>query len=274
MTSAAIQPIPGAEEDPDIFKGRSLVVLSPHLDDAVLSCGALLSSCAEWGSRVTTVTVFNGMPENPLSEAALSFHESIGLTDDPMGPREAEDDRAHGLLGVGSTRLGMPEALYRCDASGRHLYPHDQDIFVPAQARDLEPELTGRLAEALAALPAVQRADLVLAPLGVGRHADHLLVAAAARRLDRPRDSVLWYEELPYILYDHCAGWEAEIAPGTPLISRYSRENWERKLDAIDCYASQHPILWFEPDSRREEITAHATALGDGTPAERYWWRP
>ncbi|WP_260696720.1 PIG-L deacetylase family protein [Streptomyces sp. 130] len=274
MTSATIQPIPGAGEVPDIFRGRSLVVLSPHLDDAVLSCGALLSACPGWGSRVTTVTVFNGRPEGPLSEAAVSFHESIGLVDDPMGPREAEDDRAHGLLGVTGTRLGMPEALYRCDATGHHLYPHDQDIFVSGPARDLEPGLTTRLAAALRALPAVQEADLVLAPLGVGRHADHVLVAAAARLLDRPRDSVLWYEELPYILYDHCAGWEADLAPGTPLISRYPREHWERKLDAIDCYASQHPILWFEPESRREEITAHAAALGGGSPAERYWWRP
>lgn len=258
------------ELPPAIRDAHSLAVISPHLDDAVLSCGALLGTYVRLGRQATTVTLFNGKPQNPLSEAAVSFHESIGLRDDPMGSRETEDDHAHALLGVETVRLDMAEALYRCDDAGQHLYPGGQDIFV-SQEDIRETEMVDRIAEALSAVPALRSADLVLAPLGVGNHVDHLLVSAAARLLDRPAESVIRYEELPYILYDHCAGWEETLAHGSPFLCRFSEEDWERKLDAIDCYASQHPILWFEPEFRRQEITGHARKLGSGTPAERYW---
>ena len=96
-----------------------LVVLSPHLDDAVLSCGAILARAAEQGVHTTIATIFNGSPDGPLSRSARHFHALCGHGDDAMAHRETEDDLAVEHLGVKSIRLGVPEALYRRDASGR-----------------------------------------------------------------------------------------------------------------------------------------------------------
>ena len=52
------------------------VYLSPHLDDAVLSCGGMIHRQAQAGERVVVVTVCAGdPPPGPLSDFARSLHE-------------------------------------------------------------------------------------------------------------------------------------------------------------------------------------------------------
>ena len=55
----------------DFVSQRTIAVISPRLDDAVLSCGALLAACAEAGRKASVITVFNGRPQPPLSAEAL-----------------------------------------------------------------------------------------------------------------------------------------------------------------------------------------------------------
>jgi len=245
-----------------------MAVLSPHLDDAVLSCGAVLSGCAAAGVHAVTVTVFNGPPDGPLSAAARDFHAQCGHGDDAMAHREIEDDLATTHLGAASIRLGLPEALYRGGTSGRHRYPKGKDIF--GSRPEAEAELVADIIERLTSTPAIREAELLLVPLGVGDHIDHQIVAAAARKLRRP---LLWYEDVPYVLFDNCLGWEDELAPTDPMACRVIAEHWRAKLDAIDCYASQHSILWHDATRWRQDLTAYAISLGDGVPAERYWRR-
>jgi LmbE family N-acetylglucosaminyl deacetylase len=247
-----------------------ITLLSPHLDDAVLSCGALIAGCTELGLSVVVVTVFNGPPDGPLSQAAMEFHARCGHSDDAMKEREAEDDLALRRLGAASQRLSLPEALYRRESSGLHRYPNHADINQGNVAD--EADLVATLAERLAGLSVVREADLLISPLGIG-HIDHELVAAASSLLVRPGGSMLWYEETPYILYDWCADWEAKISPSGPTVCKVTSQSWQAKLDAIACYASQEQIIWPDPSSWRQQLTAYAAALGDGIPAERYWQR-
>jgi LmbE family N-acetylglucosaminyl deacetylase len=244
-----------------------LVVLSPHLDDAVLSCGAVLASAAE-ATAAGVVTVFNGPPDGALSDAAREFHARCGHGDDAMAHRESEDDLAMKLLGVASVRLGLPEALYRRDASGEHRHP---DIRSGVRTRpDGEPEVVDAVTERLRAVTAVEEADLLLVPLGIGNHIDHQIVATAAQNLQRP---MLWYEDIPYALSRHYRGWEATLAPADALIHYVSAAQWQRKLDAVNCYASQQEILFRQARGFwREALTAYAVSVGGGVLAERYWW--
>jgi LmbE family N-acetylglucosaminyl deacetylase len=84
---------------PDAFD--RIVVLSPHLDDAVLGCGNLLA--AHPGARV--ITVFAGAP--PTYPDPMTWWDRLsGFTtgDDPLAVRRAEDAGALGELGA--TRSG------------------------------------------------------------------------------------------------------------------------------------------------------------------------
>lgn len=255
--------------DVDIFSRQSIAVISPHLDDAVLSCGALLAACAEAGTNASVITVFNGQPELPLSSGAEEFHKKCGLGADAVKCREKEDDLAMQTVGAVSVRLGIPEALYRRDQFGNHRYPHDKDI--SAGSVDAEAAVVANVAERLRDEAKIQDADLVLAPLGLGSHIDHLIAGTALRMLDRKPETVLWYEDVPYILYPFWLRRSAKRNTVGPQVCRFRATHWQTKLHAIDCYASQRSILWWNQTGLAKKLTAHAKKLGAGAPAERYW---
>src|SRR5262249_74877 len=99
--------------------GSTIMIFSPHLDDSVLSCGALMADAHRLGVDVLVVTVFNGRPIPPLSAPASRFHARCGHTDsNAMDEREIEDDRALSVVGARAERLYLPEALYRKDLDG------------------------------------------------------------------------------------------------------------------------------------------------------------
>jgi LmbE family N-acetylglucosaminyl deacetylase len=145
-----------------------VVVLSPHLDDAVLSLGALLARLIGAGHRVQVWTAFTAGPDPATLPGRLRVFGDYRV-------RIAEDDRALDLLGAGRRRLGLPERLWRdprpAGLSGVFRTP-------PTQAGFSElPTLVELIGQALAD-PAVR----LYAPLGIGHHADHVEVALAAFR--------------------------------------------------------------------------------------------
>jgi LmbE family N-acetylglucosaminyl deacetylase len=245
----------------------TIVVLSPHLDDSVLSCGALMADAHRLGVDVLVVTVFNGRPVLPVSGPASRFHARCGHTDDnAMDEREIEDDRALGVVGARTERLYLPEALYRKDEDGRPLYDSDSAIFLknlPASVDELR-TIQHQIAQRVDAADP----DLVLAPLGIGGHVDHLLVSAAAQRLNR---DVLHYEDVPYLLQDHCEDGRIGLRVGAAHKYRCTAHGWLAKISGIECYTSQRDVLWHSPDTWRDDLDSYARTIGAGERAERFW---
>ena len=141
-----------------------LVVLSPHLDDAVFSCGDLLR--AHPGS--TVVTLLAGTP--PDYEILTDWDRAAGFSrrDDVVAERRREDAEALRILGASPHWLPCLDGQY-------------------AAGSDLA-ELTGALEAALDALDS----RIVLAPLGLF-HSDHILVHAAAMQIFECDTSRTWY---------------------------------------------------------------------------------
>ena len=79
---------------------RRIVVLSPHLDDAVLSIGASIAGLTRRGARVDVVTVLAGDPL--LSAPAGAYDRSCGFTNagEAAGIRRSEDALACGTIGA------------------------------------------------------------------------------------------------------------------------------------------------------------------------------
>jgi len=192
-------------------------VIAPHLDDASLSCGALLSRWVQDGTRVTSVTVFDGPPPQPVPVAAARFHAECGLGDDAMTVRAAEDDRAMARLGVRTVRFGLREALYRVTDDGQPRYPVRDRLFATPVTE--EPELVVGVAARLAGCAEFAAADVVLAPLGIGGHIDHLVVGAAVRVARDAGRETWWYEDIPYVTYRDCADWTALVGGLVPVVA-------------------------------------------------------
>ncbi len=151
-------------------RGAPLFVVSPHLDDAVFSCGMLLASHP--GSLVCTV--FCGVPAPPQRTA---WDASAGHRDssDALRARLAEDDRALALLGARAVRLPFLDSQYGT---------------------------TPTLADLAGALTDTWRASgsgRLVAPLGL-YHSDHVLVGEACRLLVRQQriPGAILYEDALY----------------------------------------------------------------------------
>jgi LmbE family N-acetylglucosaminyl deacetylase len=142
-----------------------VVVLSPHLDDAVLSIGATIGRLAHQGLRVEVWTVYTAGP--PLAAIARR-HRAFG----DYEIRAAEDDSALARLGAGHRRLGLRERIWRAprprSLASAFRTPSDVAGFGEV------PRLISVVREVLAR-PGVE----LYAPLGVGHHVDHVEVALA-----------------------------------------------------------------------------------------------
>jgi LmbE family N-acetylglucosaminyl deacetylase len=88
------------------------VLISPHLDDSVLSCGQFLSGHA----GTTVVTVFAGIPQRyPDPPGHWSQLGGFTATDDIVAARRAEDGRALERLGATPRWLDFQESMFTAD---------------------------------------------------------------------------------------------------------------------------------------------------------------
>lgn len=72
------------------------LVVSPHLDDAVLPYGGHLAQLADAGERAVVYTVFAGSPKPPYSPIATAFHDQSAIIGDPVGDAARRERRRLG----------------------------------------------------------------------------------------------------------------------------------------------------------------------------------
>ena len=191
----------------------TVVVVSTHLDDAVLSCWSIVAGDAD----VAVVTVFTGGPDDP--NLVTDWDRDTGLTSkERMVARIEENRAALAIAGRTPTDLGFLESQYG--------------------ARSFD---TGVMAECL------RDAELVYLPAGTGVpggrvHGDHVFVRDAC--LDIRPDALL-YADQPYCLFRP----GLQLPEG--LRDRYSEADdilltppqRERKAEAIAAYHGEVPKL-------------------------------
>ncbi|GIV65830.1 MAG: GlcNAc-PI de-N-acetylase [Bellilinea sp.] len=242
------------------LEGMNWVFLSPHLDDAVLSCGGLIYELIQNGEQVEICTVCAGdPPPGKLSPLAKMLHQRWGVTArQSQAIRRKEDLAACQVIGAIPFHLHIPDCIYRRNPkTDQPLITTNEELFQPLPA--VEYPLAHRLAKQLANhIPSTSR---IVCPLTLGRHVDHHLTRSAAERLGR----TLWYyADYPYLLQE--AGKLHEyISPEwqhyETSISLSGCRAWQ---DAIACYQSQISTFWSGIDEMRNAIS-HYWQKGGGS---------
>ena len=207
------------------------VVVSPHLDDAVLSCWHLLSGDRE----VTVVNVFSAIPP----PGTLGWWDRLTRADDSaerMRARHREDEAALAGVGVRRVNIDLLDSQYR------------QNGHVPG------------VREALA--PFLEEAELVYAPAALlPMVEDHAMVRDAVATVRR---DLRLYADLPHaVLYglptwvagdddvlDVGPVWDARLAEvgfggdaAQAEVHALSEEAFGAKLEAVRRYETQLPAL-------------------------------
>lgn len=194
-----------------VQRGVPLVVLSPHLDDAVLSCGALMAH-ARQHVPVTVVTLFTTGAPPPYTLSARRCLHRAGMRDaeELYAARRAEDEEVLTEMGVTWRHAGLTDGLFRRKTPAghrtsrllperQHVYPTYRGHLAAGRVSPHDIDVLRAITRALQALDVPVASDgtgpLLLAPLAVGGHADHLLVRTAAEvSLSR----VVYYSDFPY----------------------------------------------------------------------------
>jgi LmbE family N-acetylglucosaminyl deacetylase len=241
------------------------IYLSPHLDDAALSCGGRIAKLARNGQKVLVVTVTAGDPlAGPLSRLARVAHRYWSLPEGAVGIRRAEDAEACTALGIQWLHWPLPDCIYLRDRStGRNLYGTNAEIYGPIHPAD-----AGRAAALQQLMGRLPPAVHVLAPLAIGNHVDHQLTRLAAERTWRK--SLSYYEDYPYSASSTAAPFFAEFDEHwSTEVYWLSEAHLEAKVSAIAKYVSQVPALFGNTGAMKSLMIARADALG----GERYWRR-
>ena len=286
------------------------VYLSPHLDDAVMSCGGIIHHQTSNGEQVQVITIFAGeYQDGAPSPFALVQHGYWGNPPRPMPLRRAEDTAALMLLDADTVHLEYLDAVYRAGPDGEWLYAHEEALWQKVSPADPLAEdgaqglvdrlvtlipppdqsLVDRLAavipppdqslvDRLAAMIPPPDQGLVYAPLGVGQHVDHQLVHTAARKLLARGYRMAFYEDYPYAMNPGAtdlavtaAGVEEWQMDTIPLVPA----DLVAKVSALNYYRSQMYVLFGGIEDMPNRVWAFAASRSPGTGlAERLWWPP
>ena len=252
----------------DITHTYDLVCLSPHLDDAALSCAGTLIMARQAGMRTLVVTVCTAVPPESQTYSALAveFHAEWGLDhSEAVTVRHGEDRNAMAIMGVDSVWLDFDDAIYRMPND----YYSRETLFADPHPAD---RLRAQLTPVLRDIAARVQAPRWLVPAGVGMHVDHLNVLAAAEDV-LPKDALALYEEVPYALTpEYLATRRALIQP--VLHTTAMGPALAAKIAAVQSYDSQMAALFGDPATVGQQLTDYHRAIGAGAPAERWYTRP
>ncbi|MFF0474875.1 PIG-L deacetylase family protein [Streptomyces sp. NPDC004284] len=232
--------------------GVPMIVLSPHLDDAVLSCGALLG----WAGRrapVTVATLFTEAAPPPYTLSARQYLRQTRARDaeELFADRREEDRRVLELLDVDCRHVGLVDGLFRRLPRARrgggrlsrvlpeldHVYPTYRMHLSRGRVSAYDAETLRAVGETVDALLPGRSGGLVLAPLGVGGHADHVLVRTAAERSGR---RIVYYSDFPYNQTADDDG----FTDSHRLVARAWERGLDRKAELIRGYRTQTDALF------------------------------
>lgn len=241
--------------------------LSPHYDDAVLSCGGLLHQLAARGVRTCVYTVMAAAPAVlPATPFVQELHERWGAGGDPVTARRAEDAAALALLGAEALYGPLPDCIYRTGPDGEPLYTTEAALFGPVHPDDPALHLP-------VVLPADGPLEALYAPLAVGRHVDHQIMRDWALALGRahPQLALMFYEDYPYKREPHAVERALEYFGGAlhPVTIPLEAAAVSAKIRAAACYVSQISTFWSGTEDMAEDIRRATVYIS--VPAERVW---
>lgn len=256
------------------------VYLSPHLDDAALSCGGVIHRQRQAGEPVSVITVFAGEPAagESLSPFALEQHGYWGRPPRPARLRRAEDAAALALLDADVVHLDYLDAVYRRPPGGPWPYVDRDTLFGPPHSQDPLPPraIAQAVVERLPAGPGL----VIHAPLAAGGHVDHVVVRLAARQLVEWGYDLDYYEDYPYAERAGAVEQALSAVDGrgpdrgwVRSVVALDRADLTAKVAALGYYRSQMWILFDSAEAMPSRVWAFSAGrCPEAALAECLWW--
>ena len=224
------------------------IYISPHFDDAILSCGGLIWEQCQSGIPVEIWTLTAGDPPiGPVTEFAAQILAkwNIGTPHEAVNARKIEDRNAAYQVGARVKHMLMVDAIYRKTKKGEFLYP--DEIFCDINPQ--EPGIVDFVARQIA--KELKKSDTIVIPLSLGNHVDHVIARIASESLGRV---IRYYADIPYLFMDE-QSLETAVIDMSGVTTKISPEGLSAWQDGIDCYQSQISSLFEDSIDMRKKIS-------------------
>ena len=217
-----------------------VVVVSPHLDDAVLSLGAAIAQAVRAGAQVEVLTVFAGDPDSTTPAGRWDAWARFGTEGAASRALREEDRKACAIIGATPVWLRFGDKQYGRNRDEAAVYD--------------------------AVLAALDGRDAVLLPGYPLAHGDHRFLSELLVRRGIPYRHVGLYMEQPYAV---AAGGEQaapeipaclrDLLPMSPSFEpvRTGARDRVAKWRALRKYRSQLPLLKSVVRSRTRVRAGH-----------------
>ncbi len=238
------------------------IYLSPHLDDAIYSCGGRIFNQRRSNQAVRIITLCAGRPdESQLSPFAQEYHRAWGSPSDPVGMRLEEDRCALARWKIKGIYWPTLDSIYR-RLGNAPAYPDRQALFsppLPHEAHNLLVEWL-RCWYALDLHPSEVQ---IHAPLAAGRHVDHVLANRFARLLENQGWTVWYYEDFPHA-YDRVTLDAALSTFGQVMWKTHTEKiDLTAKLVAMLDYSSQVEMIFGNVENLKAQVRAFTAARAE-----------
>lgn len=167
----------------DLAEFERVVVLSPHLDDAALSSEGLLGLLEGQISRLAiTLSCANPPPKLKPDKTSARSRNRRGFAS--AAERRREDRAAMQSIRCDFIHLGFSDCIYRrSPTSGELIYKKPREILTSGRLHHEDGAHVEELYLVLRRLCLGMGRLLLLSPLGIGHHIDHVICANVAARL-------------------------------------------------------------------------------------------
>lgn len=224
------------------------IYLSPHPDDAALSCGGTIASRNHEGNRQLVVTLCTAVPDCRLQMWSI---------------RLIEEKHGMDTLGTDCLMWNILDAPFRHNA-----YTGDGLFSLPLHDDTMSVETAFILKQ----LAQQNRTAILHAPLGVGNHVDHINAFIAAQMI-WPQEKLLFYEDIPYTVHDPDAIEKRinSIGKKMDIENVDISSSFDRKIDAVSKYKSQISFLFDTHDIALNVLKIEAQRVLPHGLGERFW---
>lgn len=185
-----------------IIIGKNVCIISPHFDDAALSCGSWLSGL-EGSCSVRVINVFTKAHSGPYTLSTKRYLQNSGYSsaEDLYMDRTKEDAKVLHSLKVNEViNLGLVDSLFRrkkVSFIGKVI--PEADHFYPVYRLQSRQAVNSSDAALLDLKKALRRyaahGTVFFAPLGVGGHVDHRIARLACQAVFK---DIVYYSDFPY----------------------------------------------------------------------------
>ncbi|MGV8001878.1 PIG-L family deacetylase [Photorhabdus temperata subsp. temperata] len=177
--------------------------LSPHLDDAALSAGGLIHKLVSENKKVVVLTFFTEYDKNLTSHYLHSARNDNMNSFIKLYSKRANEDIAFcNKLSAIPIHGKILDCIYRTDQCGEPMYKNSAVIYSGLvhksdYAFDMAQDI---IEETLLNY----QPDYIYAPLGIGRHVDHIIINNLVHNIkDSRKLKILLYEDFPYVLGEY-----------------------------------------------------------------------